>query len=167
MDLAEADDFLAEAREGIIDAAAAHVEATMGGDPATRFMELQRSLFAAGRVYVRHRETGSQPPGWRYLGWEENDALAGEPYRPKRGADFVGWADEEYVYLDKELAYAAVAGFAQRGEIPFGIKPLFLWRELKRAGVSLTNPGRTDAVARIEGKTKRVLQISREVLSGE
>jgi hypothetical protein len=75
--------------------------------------------------------------------------------------------DENYLYLDKDTACAAVAGFAQRGGIPFGIKPRALWEALKRAGMSLTDPGRTDAVARIEGKPKRVVQVSRAAVFSE
>jgi hypothetical protein len=79
----------------------------------------------------------------------------------------VGWVDENHLYLEKDAAYAAVAGFAQRGGIPFGIKPRVLWEALKRAGMSLTDQGRTDAVTRIEGKPKRVVQVSRAAVFGE
>ena len=86
---------------------------------------------------------------------------------PAGGASFVGWVDEDHLYLEKDAAYATVAGFAQRGGIPFGIKPRLLWEALKRAGTSLTDQGRTDAVARIEGKPKRVVQVNQAVMFGE
>ena len=44
---------------------------------------------------------------------------------------------------------AAVSSFATRGSIPFGIKPRALWEDLKRAGISLTDKGRTDTTARV------------------
>jgi Domain of unknown function (DUF927) len=47
-------DFHERAAAGLVEAAKAHVGATSGGDPASRFVEVLRSLFAAGRVYVRH-----------------------------------------------------------------------------------------------------------------
>jgi hypothetical protein len=40
-----ADEFLSRASAGVIEAAKAHTEATNGGDPATRFVEILRSLF--------------------------------------------------------------------------------------------------------------------------
>jgi hypothetical protein len=159
-------EFLAKASAGVMEAARAHTEATHGGDPATRFIEILRSLFEAGRVYVKHKETGKQPLDWDSLGWEEADETSGELYSPRRGADFVGWAGEVHLYLDREAAYAAVAGFAARGGIPFGIKPRALWGALKRAGVSLSDEGRTDTTARIEGKSHRVVQIPREAVFG-
>jgi Domain of unknown function (DUF927) len=62
--------FLSRASAGVIEAAKAHTEATKGGDPATRFVEILRSLFEAGRVYVKDKETGQHPPGCEQLGWE-------------------------------------------------------------------------------------------------
>jgi hypothetical protein len=162
-----ADELVARASAGIVEAARAHAEATRGGDPATRFMEVLRSLFAAGKAYVRHRETGKQPPAWKELGWEEsNDDVVGEMYRPKRGAEFVGWADDAYLYLDRETAFAGVAGFAQRGGIPFGVKPRALWGALARSGISLSDPGRSDTTARIGSKPKRVVQMPLAAIVG-
>ncbi|MDP9475895.1 MAG: DUF927 domain-containing protein [Actinomycetota bacterium] len=119
LDEARARLLLAHAEQGLIEAARAHVEATKGGDPATRFMELLRSLFASGKAYARDKKTEEEPPGHEGLGWEdEMDDKASSMYRVRRGADFVGWADGEYLYLDREAAYAAVASFAGRGGIP-------------------------------------------------
>jgi hypothetical protein len=75
--------------------------------------------------------------------------------------------DENHLYLDKDASYAAVAGLAQRGGIPFGIRPRALWEALKQAGMSLTDPGRTEAVTRIESKLKRVVQVSRATVFSE
>src|SRR3712207_9009307 len=54
-----------------------------------------------------------------------------EGVNPKKGAEFIGWADDAYLYLEKDATFAAVAGFAQRGGIPFGIKPRTLWADRK------------------------------------
>jgi hypothetical protein len=167
LDEAAAERMQARAAAGVIEAAKLHAEATRGGDPATRFIELLRSLFAADLAYLRSRETGKQPPEWEELGgWEETDDSI-EQYRPKHSAAFVGWADETYLYLDREAAYAAVSHFAQRGSIPFGIKPRALWSALKRAGVNLADAGRNDTLARVQGKPKRVVQIRREAIREE
>ena len=162
-----ADEFLSRASAGVIEAAKAHTEATKGGDPATRFVEILRSLFDASKAYVKDRETGTHPEDWSDLGWEKRETQVGADIVPERGASFVGWVDDIHLYLDKDAAYAAVAGFAQRGGIPFGIKPRVLWEALKRAGVSLADQGRTDAVARIESKPKRVVQVGRRAVFSE
>ena len=168
LDHGSAEEFLARSTAGVLQAAKAHAEVTRGGDPATRFMELLRSLFAADKAYAKNRETGKHPHGWEELGWEKTEDSCGDDvYQPKRSAEFVGWADDAYLYLDREMAYAAVAAFAYRGGIPFGIKPRVLWGALKRAGISLTDSERTDTTARVEGKVKRVIQIPRAMIGGE
>ncbi|MDQ3638767.1 MAG: DUF927 domain-containing protein [Actinomycetota bacterium] len=167
LDEQESLELFQRAKTGIVEAAKAHVETTSGGDPATRFVEVLRSLFAAGKAYARDRETGEEPSGHEDLGWEdETDEKAAGVYRPKRNADFVGWADEEHLYLDREAAYATVAGFTQKGGIPFGIKPRAVWGALKRAGINLPDEGRTDTTARVGKKSKRVVQVPRAAIFG-
>ncbi len=167
VDEVEARVILARAEGGLIEAAKAHVEATSGGDPATRFIEVLRSLFAAGKAHARDKKTGEHPPGCEELGWEdETDEKSTNMYRPKRGAEFVGWADGEHLYLDREAAYAAVAGFAQRGGIPFSVKPRAAWAALKRAGINLADDGRADTTAAIDKRTRRVVQVPRFAVFG-
>jgi len=167
VDPAEADQLLERASAGIFEAARAHVEATGGGDPASRFVQILRSLVAADGVYVKDREYGTHPEDWAGLGWERRTTYDSVDVAPQRGASFVGWVDEHFLYLEKDSAYAAVCGFAQRGGIPFGIKPRALWQALKRAGASLADEGRSDTLARIEGKPRRVVQINRTLLQEE
>ena len=125
------------------------------------------SLFAGGNAHARGRETGEHPPGCQELGWEdETDEKSATMYRPKRGAEFVGWADGEHLYLDREAAYAAVAGFAQRGGIPFGVKPRAVWAALTRAGINLADDGRADTTAAIGKWTRRVVQVPRSAVFG-
>ena len=162
----EADEFLARSEAGVIEAAKAHAEATSGGDPATRFIEILGSLFDGGGAYAKDRETGAEPDDWADLGWERRQVQDGTDIIPQRGASFVGWVDEQYLYLDKDAAYAAVSSFAQRGGIPFGIKPGALWKALARSGMSLTDPGRTDTVVRVEGRTRRAMQVPRATVLG-
>jgi hypothetical protein len=171
----EADKRLKMIRNGILEAARAHVEATRGGDPASTFVKIIRSMLAAKRVHLRDRESDNRPPNCRQLGWEtagpdfENpDGLDRIPWsQPAPKAEFIGWADKNYLYLDKEAAYAAVSSFAQRGGLPFGIKPNALWEAMSRSRKSLVDPGRNDITAKIEGKTKRIIQIPRELVVDE
>jgi hypothetical protein len=162
LDAKEGDEFLKRATAGVIEAGQAHADTTRGGDPATRFIEILRSLFAAGKAYVRDKETGGQPPLCEELGWEEDTYYGG--YQPNRNADFVGWADDEYIYLDQDTAYAAVAAFAQRGAIPFGVKPRAVWEGLKRARLSLTDTNRNATTAWICGGSKRVVQLALSII---
>ena len=162
----EADEFLVRSEAGVIEAARAHAETTSDGDPATRFIEILGSLFDGGGAYAKDRETGADPEDWADLGWERRQVQDGTDIIPERGASFVGWVDENHFYLDKDAAYAAVSSFAQRGGIPFGIKPGALWKALARSGVSLVGPGRTDTVVRVEGRTRRAMQVPRATVLG-
>ena len=160
-------EFLTRASAGVMEAARAHTEATRGGDPATRFIEILRSLFDAGRAYAKDRESGKEPPDFEEVGWERYETQYEEGVSPKQNAEFIGWVDDTNLYLEKEAAYATVAGFAQRGGISFGIKQRALWAALKRVGLSLADEGRTDTLARVQGKPKRVVQIRRKALREE
>lgn len=160
MDKAAAREAYERARNGVLDAAEAHTNATRGGDPATRFIEILRSLFESGEIYV-------EPKAHPLDDWvveEAQDRSFFGPGEAKHG-NFVGWADETYLYLEKEAAFAAVSGFASRGGIPFGIKQKALWNALARSGMSLTEGNRSDTTASIKGKTKRVVQIPCSVVS--
>jgi hypothetical protein len=163
----EGEDLLERGEEAILEAAKAHTVATRGEDPATRFAEILRSLFRAGEAHVRDREHGTHPDAWAELGWERRQTQDIEDIVPERSAAFVGWVDEDFLYLDKHAAYAAVARFANRGDIPFGIKQRALWQALKRAGLTVCAPGRADHKPRIEGSPKWVIQLRRSILTDE
>jgi hypothetical protein len=163
------------ARNGVLTAARAHTEATRGGDPASTFLGIMCSLFAAKRAYAKDREIGKIPWQCEQIGWEDLFAGLEKPkgiapadrFRPALKAEFVGWADESFLYLDKEAAYAVGSGFAQRGGLPFGIKPKALWEAMSRSRKSLVDPGRNETTAKIELKTKRIIQIPRELVVDE
>ncbi|MBV9453524.1 MAG: hypothetical protein JOZ19_05310 [Rubrobacter sp.] len=163
----EGEEFLARGVAAIIEAGKAHIEATKGEHPATRFLEILRALFAAGKAYVKDREQGIHPEDWAKLGWEQRKMQHGSDIVPERSASFVGWVDEFYLYLDQDASYAAVVGFARLGGIPFGIKPRALWRALAASGMSTVDRGRTNKVERIEGSTKRVIKLCHSVVLDE
>jgi len=171
----EAEEKYKMARNGVLTAARAHIEATRGGDPASTYLGIMCSLFAAKRAYAKNRENGKIPSQCLQIGWEDLAAGLEKPsiiapaerFQPALKAEFVGWADESFLYLDKGAAYAAVSGFAQRGGLPFGIKPKALWEAMSRSGKSLIDPGRNDTTAKIEWKTKRIIQIPRELVVDE
>ncbi len=164
MEEAEVEQRYVEAREAIIEAAKAHTEATSGGDPASRFIEILRSLFDANWVYVQDRVSGENPNDCWQLGWTVcEDSERQTKCVPHKGADLIGWADAEYLYLSPDPAYAAVSGFASRGGIPFGISPNKLWDSLAKAGLSMTDRDRNNTTAKIK-KTTRGMKIRRSTV---
>jgi hypothetical protein len=120
-------------------------------------------------VHFRDRTTGGKPGGddsdedvYGPLGWEP--AYIGQ--QPRNGSKFVGWVDDQFFYLDKDAAYAAVQEYAKRGDIPFGIKPRQLWEGLAKSGKSVANAGRVDSQVRVVGKRRWVVQIPRVFVEG-
>ena len=167
---AESQEAYVEARDGILEASRAHAEATRGGDPASTFVGILRSLFDAKHVFAKDRESGEEPPDRLRLGWEkspQDPSLESSVFRPALKADFVGWVDEDFLYLDPQAAYGAVSSFSQRGGIPFGIKPGALWEAMARSGKSLADAGRNNTTARVEGQSRRVIQIPLKAILDE
>jgi hypothetical protein len=177
--------------EALLEAGKTHIEATRGGDPASQFLRIFGSLIDARSVHFRDKGSGEAPgfgenhaisypkpeapkyggynpddgprkEVWEPLGWKS--AYAG---RPEPLGKFVGWVDDQFFYLEKDGAYAAVQEYAKRGDIPFGIKPRALWEALAKTGKSLPSPGRIDTVQRIAGKTRRVIQVPRAAFEVE
>jgi hypothetical protein len=154
--------------EAILEASKKHTLDTSGDDPATRFVEMLRSMFKGERAYAKDREDGEQPDDWAKLGWKRRETDGGGKHVPEQKAKFVGWADSEFLYLDKVAAYAAVSEYASRGDLPFGIKPRALWQSLKRKGISLCKGERNFTQARIEGHPNWVVQMPLSlVLAGD
>jgi hypothetical protein len=182
---------MAEGAEGMredmydlfLDAGRTHMQATSGGDPTSQFVRILGSLVSARSVHFRDRGSGEcpgfgenaaiayeKPDGgpsfedgpsskvWGPLGWK------GAYGRPEPLGKFAGWVDDHFFYLEKDGAYAAVQEYANRGGIPFGIKPRSLWEALAKSGVSITIDGRIDTVTRVGGKPKRVVQIPRAAI---
>lgn len=158
----EAEERFKEAARGVLEAAKAHAEATEGGDPASRFLDLLGTLLQAGHIHFEGRETEVPPGAWQ-LNWTVRNGESEITWTDPKGA-FVGWADEDYLYVQQDAAYAAVASFAHRGGLPFGIKPNALWNALAKSHVSLTDEGRNTTTARIRGKSRRVVQMRRALV---
>lgn len=79
---------------------------------------------------------------------------------PKPGVDFLGWKDDESLYLLSEPAFAAVARFCRDTGEPFPIRQERLRRDLFREGFSECDPNRFTKMAKIGGRGVRVLKLS-------
>ena len=78
----------------------------------------------------------------------------------KPGVDFIGWFDADWLYLLPEAAFLSVVRFCRDSGEHFPIRQERLRKDLVKAGISKTDTGRLTASARIDGQTKRVLQIN-------
>ncbi|MCZ6625567.1 MAG: hypothetical protein O7B35_15290, partial [Deltaproteobacteria bacterium] len=74
-------------------------------------------------------------------------------------ADFVGWYDDEMLYLLPEAAFMAVSRFCRDAGEPFSIRLERLKRDLAEEGFSEKDQGRLTTTVRINNKTRRVLKL--------
>ena len=113
--------------------------------PGRRFLEGLKALMDEGRVVFRHKD-------------EE----------PTRGSPFetqIGWQGEEGVlYLNPNPAYGAVYDFWRRQGAPLTFKANAVSKDLRRMGLTICENGRTQGVAWIAGKPRRVIKLKEEAL---
>jgi hypothetical protein len=114
--------------------------------PDELFIRTFRELLAQGKIYLRDRQT-NLPMG-----------------DPVDSAELVGWTDASYVYLLPEAAYTRIARcFRDQGNI-FPVRELTLRKMLKEAGFLIERNGRLAVTEWIEGRSQRVLVLTRAIL---
>ena len=64
------------------------------------------------------------------------------PAEPKPGVDFVGWRDDDFLYLLPEATFSAVVRFCRDTAEHFPIRQERLKRDLDKEGISECEPGR-------------------------
>lgn len=78
---------------------------------------------------------------------------------------FVGWQDDEYLYLLPDAVFQAVARFAKDAADPFPIRENRLRQDLVQEGLAKADPGRTTSSARVGGFVRRVICLRRAAIS--
>lgn len=167
----------AEAVDALSKAGAEHSETVSANNPADVFIEELRAGFDAGAFYVCDRTQGFAPLKGAaiLLGWERGE----HELRTKPGAQFVGWVDDDYFYLDPSNVYRAINGRGARSGKGLGLSKDALWRLLKekdyviaekKSGYPTTNHkvarGENDAGEEVHVRQKRVLQMERKRVLG-
>jgi hypothetical protein len=108
--------------------------------PSRRFLEVLAALVTQRRVALLPRDASGAPGG----------------------VGFIGWADDEALYLHPEAAFAAVARFCREAGEPFPVRRERLSKDLAREGVSDCDPGRHTKIVKVAGRSKRVLCLRRD-----
>ncbi len=107
--------------------------------PSRRFLRVLATLVIQGRVALLPKnESGNYP---------------------QDGTNFIGWQDDEMLYLQPEAAFKAVSRFCQETAEPLAIRQNRLNRELAVENISEYDPGRTTAATWIDDRTRRVLKL--------
>lgn len=120
-----------------------------GDRPTRRFLEVLTTLLSQGKASVLPR---------------------GESHDEESHTDFLGWYDDDSLYLIPNAAFQSVTRFCRQSEDPFCVRRERLFRDLRREGLTECECGRTTANVRIGIGTRRVLKLTRaavENLLGE
>ena len=108
--------------------------------PTRRFLGVLYTIIAQGRATLLPKD--ESPP------------------EAKPGVDFVGWRDDDFLYLLPEATFAAVVSFCRDTGEHFPIRQERLKKDLAKQGISECDPGRLTTTARIANHTRRVLRLS-------
>ena len=103
------------------------------------------------------------PPRGPGTGSAEYSDPTGDTAVPAK-ADLLGWQDAEALYLLPEATWHAVSRFCRESGEPFPLREARLRHNLEQEGIVETEPGRRTATVRVAGKTRRVLQVRRDVV---
>jgi hypothetical protein len=145
-------------------AATAQAQFSAVSEPVGRFIALLTSAIAVGRAHLATRNGGAPEHRESACGWRKCIIGAGQYERDEwqpQGAR-VGWADENYIFLDRDAAYRAAQGMAIDGG-GVEVSPSTLLRRLRDRGLlaRVDNPRETLTVRQtVEGRRQDVICIS-------
>ena len=113
--------------------------------PGHRFIEGLKALMDEGRVVFRHKD---------------EESTKASPFETQ-----IGWrGDEGVLYLNPNPAYSVVYDFWRRSGEPLTFKANTVSKDLRRMGLTICENGRTQGVAWISGKPRRVIKLKEEAL---
>jgi hypothetical protein len=82
------------------------------------------------------------------------------PGEPKAGIDFIGWRDDDFLYLLPEATFSAVVRFCRDTGEHFPIRQDRLKRDLAKEGISECESGRFTNNLWVGDRTRRILKLS-------
>ena len=107
--------------------------------PTRRFLGVLYTIVTQGRAML--------------LAKDEN------PPEPKPGVDFIGWKDDDFLYLIPEASFSAVVRFCKDTGERFPIRHERLRRDLAKENLLECDPGRFTKATWIADHTHRVLKL--------
>lgn len=129
-----------------------HSQIIEGERPTLKFMAVLTELFYQARIYVESATVAGAPPQTKEeLGWQGIE--------PARNAEFVGWADDETLFLMPEMTFKVVNETIQRqgGYFPLGKNELLA--ALARDDFIAPGKDGNTQLRWIQGATRRVIRL--------
>jgi hypothetical protein len=146
--------------EALGDVAAAQQEHQSASDPVRRFQELLGAAISSGRAYLSDGD-GNRPEqatawGWREVGIGAGDSVRTE-WRPH--GEHIGWLDGGDIYLQGDVAYAAVQRLARDGGDQLPVTLATLKKRLRERGLLASTEKHVSAGREVERcEVRRTLQ---------
>jgi hypothetical protein len=107
--------------------------------PERRFLEVLSTILTQGRAVLSAKDE--------------------QPMEQKAGVDFLGWRDDEFLYLLPEATFSAVVRFCRDTGEQFPLRQERLKRDLAHEHISECDPDRFTKVVKICEGSKRVLKL--------
>jgi hypothetical protein len=127
-----------------------HSRIIEGQRPTIKFLAVLRELFYQGQIYAESDATAGGPPQARAaLGWQGTE--------PARNAEFVGWADEDTLYLMPETALRVVNEAIRRQGDFLALGRNDMLAALAREGFIEPGKNKSTRLKWIQGTARRVI----------
>jgi hypothetical protein len=139
-----------------------HSQIIEGQRPTLKFLAVLKELFYQGRIYADSANMAGIPPqAGETLGWNGSEHA--------QNAEFVGWADENTLYLMPETTLRVVNDAIRRQGDFLAMGRNDLFAALAREGFiepgKDSQQGRNTHVKKIQGTSKRVICLPLEKLT--
>jgi Domain of unknown function (DUF927)/RepB DNA-primase from phage plasmid len=126
-----------------------HARIIEGERPTLKFISVLRELFRQGRIYAEGANVPGAPYHGRELGWDGSE--------PARNAEFIGWANEDTLYLMPEATLRVVHEALRRQGDFLALGRNDMLSALARDGFIVPGKDGNTLVKKIQGTSKRVV----------
>ena len=155
----EAEDLWRRGWKALGEAATNQSQHQAGQEPTRRYTELLPAAIVGGRAHVADPE-GDHPGHPESWGWR----FSGDEWRPQ--GERVGWVDGEHLYLEPEVAFAAVQRQGRDAGDALSVTGRTLNKRLHERGLLVSTDLPHLTVRRVlQGRRRRVLHLPAAALS--
>jgi hypothetical protein len=151
---------MAEGQQAILQAVETHSRHLEDADPVKHFLSVLQEKIDQQKVYLKTIDGKAPIDKGESWGWIVLDAY---PPQPAPGAEFIGWVDDDWLYLLSDATYKLVfEQISRTGGLL--INKNALWRQLHEANLTQIEQGRFTNQKRAEERKRRVLQLRRDAI---
>ncbi|HWA97841.1 MAG TPA: hypothetical protein VG713_05090, partial [Pirellulales bacterium] len=164
----EKSEFLNRAWLALEEATASQIDHVQVADPVSHFLRLLSAVLASGRAHCA-APTGREPANPSAWGWRQNSSSVGDSWNGWRAqGQRIGWTEGDDLFLEPEVAYAAVQELANSQGDSLPIAPVTLRKRLKDKGLLVSaEAGKLTTRRTLDGQRRMVIHLKTDVVCGE